>query len=102
SRLNRSLDDAGRRHIVEMLWQIAYADHHVTEFEDNLIWRVADLLGVSSRERIELRQQVAAGPQGGEDGWSGRSRGSPGRRRGAGPHPRTQSPRRAQGLAWVR
>ena len=68
SRLNRSLDDAGRRRIVEMLWQIAYADHHVTEFEDNLIWRVADLLGVSSRERIELRQQVAAGQQGGEGG----------------------------------
>ena len=28
--------------------------------EDNLIWRVADLLGVSSRERIALRQRVAA------------------------------------------
>jgi uncharacterized tellurite resistance protein B-like protein len=57
--LNRSLDEAGRRRMVEMMWQVVYADHHVTEFEDNLIWRAADLLGVSSRERIELRQQVA-------------------------------------------
>ena len=35
------------------------ADGHVTEFEDNLMWRAADLLGVSSRDRIALRQRVA-------------------------------------------
>ena len=34
--------------MVEMMWKIAYADGAVSEFEDNLIWRVADLLGVSS------------------------------------------------------
>ena len=65
SLLNRSLDEAGRRRMVEMLWQVVYADRRVTEFEENLIWRAADLLGVSSRERIELRQQVAAS-RGGE------------------------------------
>jgi uncharacterized tellurite resistance protein B-like protein len=27
-----------------MMWQIAYADGAATEFEDNLIWRAADLL----------------------------------------------------------
>jgi len=59
SLLNRSLDEEGRRRMVEMMWQVVYADHQVTEFEDNLIWRAADLLGVSSRERIELRQKVA-------------------------------------------
>ena len=64
--LNRSLDEAGRLRMVEMMWQVVYADHQVTEFEDNLIWRAADLLGVSARERIELRQQVAAGRGGGE------------------------------------
>jgi uncharacterized tellurite resistance protein B-like protein len=63
SLLNRSLDDAGRLRIVEMLWEIVYADHHITEFEDNLVWRAADLLGVSSRERIELKQRVT-GQQG--------------------------------------
>jgi uncharacterized tellurite resistance protein B-like protein len=59
SLLNRSLDEDGRKRIVEMMWEIAYADQHVGEFEDNLIWRAADLLGISSRERIELRQRVA-------------------------------------------
>jgi uncharacterized tellurite resistance protein B-like protein len=43
-----------------MMWEIAYADNRVSEFEDNLIWRAADLLGVPSRTRVELRQQVAA------------------------------------------
>jgi uncharacterized tellurite resistance protein B-like protein len=58
SLINRSLDEEGRRRIVEMMWEIVFADGRVTEFEDNLIWRAADLLGVSSRERIALRQQV--------------------------------------------
>ncbi len=59
-KLNRSLDDAGRARLVEMMWQIVYADGAVTEFEDNLVWRAADLLNVSSNERIALRARVAA------------------------------------------
>ena len=59
SLINRSLDEDGRRRVVEMMWEIAYADGHVSEFEDNLLWRAADLLGISARERIELRQRVA-------------------------------------------
>ena len=58
AQLNRSLDEAGRARMVEMMWQIVYADGVVTEFEDNLIWRAADLLGVSRDERIALRERV--------------------------------------------
>jgi len=65
SLINRSLDEAGRRRVVEMMWEIVFADGRISEFEDNLLWRAADLLGISSRERIELRQQVAARLQGG-------------------------------------
>ena len=64
--INRTLDEAGRRRVVEMMWEIVYADGRVTEFEDNLLWRAADLLGISSRERIELRQQVAGARSRGE------------------------------------
>jgi hypothetical protein len=32
----------------------------MNEFEKNIIWRAADLLGVSSRQRVELRQRIAA------------------------------------------
>jgi uncharacterized tellurite resistance protein B-like protein len=60
ARLNRTLDDAGRARMVEMMWQIVYTDGVVSEFEDNLIWRAADLLGVSQSERIALRERVAA------------------------------------------
>jgi uncharacterized tellurite resistance protein B-like protein len=67
SLINRSLNEEGRRRVVEMMWEIVFADGRVTEFEDNLLWRAADLLGISSRERIELRQQVA-GANGGKGG----------------------------------
>lgn len=58
--LDRALDEDGRRRMVEMMWEIVYADGRVTEFESNLIWRAADLLGISSRERIELGRRVAS------------------------------------------
>jgi uncharacterized tellurite resistance protein B-like protein len=57
--INRTLDEPGRLGIVEMMWQIVFADGRVNEFEDNLMWRVADLLEVSSRDRIAMRQRVA-------------------------------------------
>ena len=44
-----------------MMWELVYADGHVSEFEENVVWRAADLLGVSSRERINLRRRVADG-----------------------------------------
>jgi len=58
--LNGSLDESERLRLIEMMWTIAYADGRASEFDDNLIWRVADLLGVSSTERIALRHRVAA------------------------------------------
>jgi uncharacterized tellurite resistance protein B-like protein len=65
SLLNRSLDEAGRQQVIEMMWQVAQADGRVTEFEDNLIWRAADLLYVPQEARIALRQRVAeSGPIG--------------------------------------
>ena len=67
----RSVDEPGRLRIVEMMWELAFSDGAVSEFEDNVVWRAADLLGVSSRDRIELKQQVAgrqpAPPAGGPD-----------------------------------
>jgi len=66
SLLNRVLDESGRRRVVEMMWETAVADGRISEFEDNVMWRVADLLGVSGRERIELRRRVAGGSAGEE------------------------------------
>ena len=66
SLINRSLDDEGRRGVVEMMWEIVFADGRVSEFEDNLMWRVADLLEVPSRDRIALRRRVGAERAGGD------------------------------------
>ncbi len=56
--LKRELDQEGRQRIVGMLWEIVYADGEVHEFESNLVWRVAELLGVSTRDRVRLRKAV--------------------------------------------
>ncbi|MEH6951546.1 TerB family tellurite resistance protein [Nitrobacter sp. NHB1] len=57
--LMRSLNDEDRLRIVEMMWELVYADGRVTEFEENVVWRAADLLAISSRDRIELKHRVA-------------------------------------------
>jgi uncharacterized tellurite resistance protein B-like protein len=54
------LDLAGRRRIVEMLWEIVFADGRLDDYESNLVWRVSELLGVSTSERVALRKSVAA------------------------------------------
>jgi uncharacterized tellurite resistance protein B-like protein len=56
--LKRTLDEDGRRAVVGMLWEMAYADGEVHEFEENVIWRVAELLGVSTRDRVALRHSA--------------------------------------------
>ncbi len=56
--LKHSMSGPDRRRLVEMMWTVAYADGVVQEFEENIIWRVAELLGVPSRERIAMRRKV--------------------------------------------
>lgn len=58
--LKRELDEEGRIEIIEMMWELVFADGEIHEFEDNLVWRVAELLGVSRRDRIRMRQNVEA------------------------------------------
>jgi uncharacterized tellurite resistance protein B-like protein len=55
----RSVNEEGRLRIVEMMWELVYADGRASEFEDNVVWRAADLLGVSSRDRIDLKHRIA-------------------------------------------
>ncbi|MBN8980274.1 MAG: TerB family tellurite resistance protein [Rhizobiales bacterium] len=57
----REVDEQGRLRIVEMMWELVYADGYVSEFEDNIVWRAADLLGISARDRINLKHRVADG-----------------------------------------
>lgn len=56
--LKNRLDTADRERIVEMMWELVFADGRVHEFEDNVVWRVAELIGVSTQTRIRLKQAV--------------------------------------------
>lgn len=50
------MDD--RIEIVRMMWTVVFADKKNHELEDNMVWRIAELIGVSSRDRTILRNQV--------------------------------------------
>ena len=54
-----SLDAAARIEIVRMMWQVVFADGKNHELEDNMVWRIAELIGVSARDRTTLRKQMA-------------------------------------------
>jgi uncharacterized tellurite resistance protein B-like protein len=56
--LQQKMDIAERRRLVEMMWTIAYADGELQEFEENVIWRVSELLSVPARDRIALRRKI--------------------------------------------
>lgn len=56
--LKRTLEQSDRERIIEMMWKLVYSDGSVHEFEDNAVWRVAELLAVPSQTRIRLKKSV--------------------------------------------
>lgn len=56
--LKTHLDLADREAIIALMWDLVYEDGKLDEVEDNIIWRVAELLGVSSRTRMELKRKT--------------------------------------------
>lgn len=68
--INQGLDAEAKIRIIEMLWQVAYADGVLDPHEDGLLRQVAGLIHVSDRERGLARQralenQAAANANGG-------------------------------------
>lgn len=53
------LPDAEKLEIVRMMWQVVFADDKNHELEDNMVWRIAELIHVSARDRTVLRSQMA-------------------------------------------
>lgn len=47
-----------RVEIIRMMWTVVFADRNNHELEDNMVWRIAELIGVSSRDRTVLRNQI--------------------------------------------
>jgi uncharacterized tellurite resistance protein B-like protein len=66
--LKRHLDADQRLQFIGLLWTMAYADGRADELEDNTVWRIAELIGVDSRDRIAARQRIKASIAGAADG----------------------------------
>ncbi len=50
--------EAQRIELVELLWEVVYADGQLHDYEANLLRRIAGLLYVSDRERGDARKRV--------------------------------------------
>jgi uncharacterized tellurite resistance protein B-like protein len=55
----RALGDDERADIIRMMWQVVFADKKNHELEDNMVWRIAELIGVPARQRNILRSQMS-------------------------------------------
>lgn len=58
--LKRALDHEQRIEILEMLWEVVYADGELHDYEANLIRRVTGLLHVSDRDSGAARKRALA------------------------------------------
>ena len=56
--LRSDYDHADRVKMIEMMWEVAYADGVIHDYEANLIRRATGLLHVSDRESGEVRKRV--------------------------------------------
>lgn len=53
--LMSALTEEQRIAFVGALWDIVFVDGDMHELEDNLVWRISDLLGVDDRDRVRVR-----------------------------------------------
>lgn len=58
SQLKAQMSETERLGLIEDLWEMVYADGELHEFEDNFVWRVAELLNISSDRRMALKRLV--------------------------------------------
>ncbi len=52
------MSEGERAGVIEDLWLMVYADGVLHEFEDNLVWRIAELIAVSRDVRMALKRKV--------------------------------------------
>lgn len=54
------LEEDKRLELISLLWEVVFADGELHEMEDNVVWRISELIGVSQRDRVEARRRAAA------------------------------------------
>lgn len=56
--LHKHLDEKEKARIVGLLWEIAYADGQLDKYEDSLVLKISDLLGVSRGRVMRLKHDA--------------------------------------------
>jgi uncharacterized tellurite resistance protein B-like protein len=56
--INRHLDQPAKCELVSIMWDMVFADGELHELEDNIVWRVAELIHVEREQRVELRRRA--------------------------------------------
>jgi uncharacterized tellurite resistance protein B-like protein len=59
SRINDSFEMGEKIHIVELMWQVAYADGRLDAHEQHVMWRLADLLHVPHGAYVNAKMRAA-------------------------------------------
>lgn len=57
--LNSTLDADGKRELITMLWQVAWADGRIDKYEEHLLRRLVDLLYIPMADYIRAREAAA-------------------------------------------
>ncbi|WP_407529317.1 TerB family tellurite resistance protein [Methylobacterium oryzisoli] len=60
--IGRDTSEAQRRTLLEMAWAVAAADGRVQEFEDDLVWRLGQLLGFEDGQITAAKAAALAAP----------------------------------------
>ncbi len=56
--IKQTFSEEERIHLIEMLWEVAYADGVLHDYEANLLRRVGGLIHVSDKDRGDARRRV--------------------------------------------
>jgi uncharacterized tellurite resistance protein B-like protein len=56
--INETFSPQQKAHVVELLWQVAFADGEVDKYEEHLVRKIADLIYVPHRVFIQAKHRV--------------------------------------------
>jgi uncharacterized tellurite resistance protein B-like protein len=58
SQINEHFSDAQKLRMIELMWDVAYADGHLAAHERHVMWRIADLLHIPQGAYHGARQRA--------------------------------------------
>lgn len=64
SLVDRHFDAAQKVRVIELLWQVAFADGDLDKYEEHLVRRIADLIHVRHRAYIRAREHARTRAEG--------------------------------------